>query len=406
MSAALTTVKLFPVAGGIGVSSPYDREFVSQLKFSIPINKRRWDRVRKIWIIDPAWQDVVIQLAAELFDDALAPVPDSALADKTQTRMLRLLYVGQCKRRDPSDKEGIALGSTGPGLWDVAFPESVLRDWFGEDIGLDDETAPPSPQEVEPIRLVIRPSTLVSEGHYAVLGLEQGASPDEIKLAYRRSVKNWHPDVCRLERAREEFDILRAAYDVLNNEKTRKKYEAGLRLKALQAEREKEKTDPDAVYRRRYGGSTIYSNPQPAPKTPNPQQVAAQRAQFQAFVRTGGRGFPGQASGRFVTPPTTPPTGGARPTPGRVPNDPTQSLKRQTTVTHQNGSDTITLQGGDDIMYRPPVRCGELQVDGVEKLGRFVVSKIIAWRDIHDDKGRTMVATWPPGAKDYATNWV
>jgi hypothetical protein len=200
---------------------------------------------------------------------------------------------------------------------------------------------------------------------------------------------------------------------VLGNEKMRKKYEAGLRLKALQAEREKEKNDPDALYRRRYGVTPSMS---PAtPKAPNPQQVAAQRAQFQAFVRTRGTGIPARAHGGFVNP--TPPSVSASPTGGTIHSGSGSSTStykkavdaqaaRKTTVTHQNGSDTITLHGGDDIMYRPPIRCGELQVDGVEKLGRFVVSKIISWRDIHDDKGRTMVTTWPPGAKEYVTNWV
>ncbi len=68
-----------------------------------------------------------------------------------------------------------------------------------------------------------RPATAVSSLNqaYAVLGLQREANPDEIKLAYRRLLKQHHPDklagrnasVTDLARATEKTRELTAAYD-------------------------------------------------------------------------------------------------------------------------------------------------------------------------------------------------
>ena len=45
--------------------------------------------------------------------------------------------------------------------------------------------------------------------------------------------------------------------------------------------------------------------------------------------------------------------------------------------------------------YRPPLRCGLIMAEGRETLGRFVVERIIAWQDITDARGRTLVTSCP-----------
>lgn len=50
---------------------------------------------------------------------------------------------------------------------------------------------------------------------YQILGLEQGASLEEIKVAYRRQVKKRHPDVNKAPGAHEQFVLLRQAYEYL-----------------------------------------------------------------------------------------------------------------------------------------------------------------------------------------------
>lgn len=54
--------------------------------------------------------------------------------------------------------------------------------------------------------------------------------------------------------------------------------------------------------------------------------------------------------------------------------------------------------------YRSPLRCGLLMVQGIEKLGRLEVSKIMAWEDITHN-GKTLVTSWPAGAKEPVEIW-
>jgi len=56
------------------------------------------------------------------------------------------------------------------------------------------------------------------EDPYEVLGVERGASPDEVKSAYREMVKEYHPDRCDREDAEELFKRIKEAYDVVYEE--------------------------------------------------------------------------------------------------------------------------------------------------------------------------------------------
>lgn len=56
--------------------------------------------------------------------------------------------------------------------------------------------------------------------------------------------------------------------------------------------------------------------------------------------------------------------------------------------------------------YVTPVRCGLVTCEGIERLGRFSVSKIIAWDDIRNDTGLVMVSSWPKGGEIFQIEWV
>ncbi len=63
--------------------------------------------------------------------------------------------------------------------------------------------------------------------YYRILGVERQARPEEIKRAYRRLAKQYHPDVIKDDRAKQDrmYEI-QEAYACLENEERRKKYDA------------------------------------------------------------------------------------------------------------------------------------------------------------------------------------
>jgi len=60
--------------------------------------------------------------------------------------------------------------------------------------------------------------------YYEVLGLEREASADDIRRAYRRLAKQFHPDINKDEGAEEKFKEINEAYAVLSDEERRAAY--------------------------------------------------------------------------------------------------------------------------------------------------------------------------------------
>jgi DnaJ-class molecular chaperone len=66
----------------------------------------------------------------------------------------------------------------------------------------------------------------MAEDFYQLLGVPRSASDEEIKKAYRKLARKWHPDVNQGNKASEEkFKQLSAAFDVLGDPKKRKLYD-------------------------------------------------------------------------------------------------------------------------------------------------------------------------------------
>jgi len=62
---------------------------------------------------------------------------------------------------------------------------------------------------------------------YEVLAVEETAGPAEIKAAYRREARRWHPDAC--PGGADRFMAAREAYEVLSDPERRRGYDIQLR---------------------------------------------------------------------------------------------------------------------------------------------------------------------------------
>lgn len=60
---------------------------------------------------------------------------------------------------------------------------------------------------------------------YTMLGVVHCASPEEIKAAYRKECRRWHPDVNDTAEAAQRFDELNKAYSVLKDPHLRARYD-------------------------------------------------------------------------------------------------------------------------------------------------------------------------------------
>ena len=61
--------------------------------------------------------------------------------------------------------------------------------------------------------------------YYEVLGVSKTASDDEIKIAFRKLAKKYHPDVSKEPDAAEKFKEAQEAYAVLSDKEKRRKYD-------------------------------------------------------------------------------------------------------------------------------------------------------------------------------------
>ncbi|RRT70483.1 hypothetical protein B296_00024111 [Ensete ventricosum] len=75
---------------------------------------------------------------------------------------------------------------------------------------------------------------------YELLSVPETAGHEEIKAAYRREARRWHPDKCRVtgdeRRSAERFMRAREAYEVLSDPVRRRHYDLALSWAAAIAE--------------------------------------------------------------------------------------------------------------------------------------------------------------------------
>ncbi len=62
--------------------------------------------------------------------------------------------------------------------------------------------------------------------YYKILGVERGASEDEVKKAYRKLARKYHPDVSKELNAKERFQEVSEAYETLRDKEKRAAYDS------------------------------------------------------------------------------------------------------------------------------------------------------------------------------------
>ncbi|NLK66476.1 MAG: DnaJ domain-containing protein [Campylobacteraceae bacterium] len=65
----------------------------------------------------------------------------------------------------------------------------------------------------------------MSDSLYETLGVSKDASSDEIKKAYRKLARQYHPDINKDPSAENKFKEINAAYEILSDEEKRKQYD-------------------------------------------------------------------------------------------------------------------------------------------------------------------------------------
>ncbi|NWF66807.1 MAG: DnaJ domain-containing protein, partial [Campylobacterales bacterium] len=60
---------------------------------------------------------------------------------------------------------------------------------------------------------------------YETLQVNENATQEEIKKAYKKLARQYHPDINKEPTAEEKFKEINAAYEILSDEKKRKQYD-------------------------------------------------------------------------------------------------------------------------------------------------------------------------------------
>jgi len=197
------------VNGALAITSPYDANFVAALKATIPGSDRKWDPDSKRWMVSTAFGSQVKQLIQQHYGIAVSLPERTGEPTASELRLLDVRYLGAAKGRDDGSETAFAWANGG---WNVIFPKKVLLEYFGQ-------TARPDE----------------SPTLYGVLGVSQSADPAELKAAWKRLARTWHPDISKEPGSAEQFRAIQEAYEVLGNPTMRAKYNAGLVFEALAA---------------------------------------------------------------------------------------------------------------------------------------------------------------------------
>src|SRR6266850_2397149 len=115
--------------------------------------------------------------------------------------------------------------------------------------------------------------------YYKILGVERGASEEDIKKAYRKLARKYHPDVSKEPNAKEQFQEVSEAYETLKDKEKRAAFDS------LGTHRPGQNFRPPPDWYERFGGN--------AGEDLGGIDLSDLFESLGAFTRGGGRGFRG-----------------------------------------------------------------------------------------------------------------
>ncbi|WP_390132738.1 molecular chaperone DnaJ [Bifidobacterium apicola] len=127
--------------------------------------------------------------------------------------------------------------------------------------------------------------------YYEVLGVDRGASDQDIKRAYRKLSRKYHPDIAGPE-YEDKFKEVNNAYEVLSDPEKRRMYDAGVDPNNPQASQGAGAFDMGDVFNQFFGGGFGGATQGPIPRTQPGRDALAQvsvdmkTAIFGGVVRT------------------------------------------------------------------------------------------------------------------------
>ncbi|SKA69648.1 curved DNA-binding protein [Thiothrix eikelboomii] len=117
---------------------------------------------------------------------------------------------------------------------------------------------------------------MAAKDYYQVLGILPSASADDIKLAYRRLARKYHPDVSHLPGAEEQFKAVNEAYETLSDSSKRRQYEQQqTRPKPTPTDTPKTSTQPPPAQASRVDVDTAFFEEISQPEIPDTRRSSA-----------------------------------------------------------------------------------------------------------------------------------